>query len=528
MLKQWLTFPSHQLLKLACSATDRRFNKQRHHLEKVQRQRLDKILAVSNLCREKNIQSYEQFKNEFPVTRYASWRPAINAMRDQANALTTSPLVRFQPTSGSSEQIKFIPYNQMFLDELDQAIAPWLSSMYRKCPALAKGRHYWSVSWLPESQRAILKDDNLNDDSALLNLSKRILSQLTQCVPNDVAFAAAPEDAIFATLCYLVATENLSLISVWSPTFALQLFETLNLHQDEISQVLSKGHWLTRNDSLKALTPPHALKRAQLLLQLAAKGTVDLTQLWPKLSLVSSWDTAGSAGWASQLQQQLPQVKFEGKGLWATEGVVTIPYNDLYPLAYHSHFYEFEYLTGANSGQIVPSWQLKEGDEVSPILTCGNGLLRYSMDDHIVVNGFFGKVPCFTFKGRRFGVDLVGEKLSPDIAAQVLEKYQHAQLKPISLFAIDTEQEKKPFYCALYEGNPDFLPNAQDIDQALRGNFHYELARDLGQLAEPQSICVTNGWDTYKKLVMSDQMIEGNIKPEPLKRISLRSWLEHT
>ncbi|MEK5768551.1 GH3 auxin-responsive promoter family protein, partial [Acinetobacter schindleri] len=94
----------------------------------------------------------------------------------------------------------------------------------------------------------------------------------------------------------------------------------------------------------------------------------------------SSWDTAGSKAWAEKLKEKLANVQFEGKGLWATEGVVTIPYNDQYPLAYQSHFYEFEYLEGEKQGQIVPSWQLKQGDVVSPLITSGNGLLRYCLD----------------------------------------------------------------------------------------------------------------------------------------------------
>ena len=64
-----------------------------------------------------------------------------------------------------------------------------MASLYRKCPQLSSGTHYWSVSWLPESQREVLKDKNLNDDSALLGIGKRILSKFTQAVPSNVAFA---------------------------------------------------------------------------------------------------------------------------------------------------------------------------------------------------------------------------------------------------------------------------------------------------------------------------------------------------
>jgi hypothetical protein len=60
------------------------------------------------------------------------------------------------------------------------------------------------------------------------------------------------------------------------------------------------------------------------------------------LALVSAWDTADAAPWAQQLKACFPQAAFEGKGLWATEGVVTIPIDGQYPLAYRSHVYEFE------------------------------------------------------------------------------------------------------------------------------------------------------------------------------------------
>ena len=145
----------------------------------------------------------------------------------------------------------------------------------------------------------------------------------------------------------------------------------------------------------------------------------------------------------------MPNVQFEGKGLWATEGVVTIPYNDQYPLAYQSHFYEFEYLEGEKQGQIVPSWQLKQGDVVSPLITSGNGLLRYCLDDCLKVTGFLEQIPCFEFQGRRFGVDLVGEKLAPETAQQLLSQLNETESKAISLLAIDTQQQVKPFYCVL-------------------------------------------------------------------------------
>lgn len=197
---------------------------------------------------------------------------------------------------------------------------------------------------------------------------------------------------------------------------------------------------------------------------------------------------------------------------------MTIPYDDLYPLAYHSHFYEFEYLAGEHQGDIIPSWQLKLNDLVSPVLTSGNGLLRYCLDDCLRVTGFYGQVPCFEFQGRRFGVDLVGEKLSPEVAHKLLTRLNQQHIQAISLFAVDTQQQAKPFYAVLVEGEATSPLSVDEIDQALREHFHYELARDLGQLDQPQIFYVDNGWEGYKQVVVREGMIEGNIKPEPLKK----------
>lgn len=517
------TILSHFILKLWCDVADRQFKKNIHRLEKVQRQKLTYILQNSTLIKDQEIKNYEKFIKVFPASRYAEWRDSIFEYYSGNQSLSKSPIVRFQPTSGSSEQIKFIPYTKSFLIELDHAVAPWLSSLYRKCPELQKGTHYWSVSWLPESQREILKEKNLNDDSNLLGFGKRYLSKFTQAVPSNVAFAANAEDSLFATICYLVADENLAMISVWSPTFALELIERIEKNIDEIKNVLSSGLWGNRELSLKHVKAPFNPKRAKLLKNCQTHIKIDYKILWPKLSLISSWETAGSKDWAKKLQKSLCFVQFEGKGLWATEGVVTIPYDNYYPLAYQSHFYEFEYLSGENQGQIIPSWELKLGDTVSPLISSSNGLLRYRLDDCLIVTNFIGKIPCFEFQGRRFGVDLVGEKLSPEMAQQVLSKLSNNASKAISLLAIDTQQERKPFYCILFEGKVNNQIDSHYIDDLLNKNFHYELARNLGQLDQPQILQTSNGWDIYKKLVMHDGMIEGNIKPEPLKKITLVS-----
>ncbi|PTQ90011.1 GH3 family domain-containing protein [Agitococcus lubricus] len=517
---------THQALQWACSRADKQFRQQHQHLEVVQRRKLQHILAQVAQAQARprlSQQTWEQFSIHQPTTRYADWQSTIHQQRQGQTLLTTSPLVRYQPTSGSSEKLKFIPYTKAFLQELDAAIAPWLASMYRHYPQINGGVHYWSVSWLPQSQYSELQA-NLNDDSELLGSVKRVLAGQSQAVPADVALAASAEDALFATLCYLVAQPNLRMLSVWSPTFALQLLDALPVWADEICTVLKTGKWLKRSHALAKMRAPYAPKRAQALAHvLSLHASVQASELWPQLALVSAWDTAEAAPWAKQLKACFPHAAFEGKGLWATEGVVTIPVDGQYPLAYRSHVYEFEDLS---NGGILAPWELKEGDIVSPIITSGNGLLRYQLDDRIVVNGFWGEIPCFSFLGRRFGVDLVGEKLSPDVARQVLAKVgQKFGVHPVSLMAVTGENKQRPRYVALFSQPQKVTPYhvcydiAAMIEHELCQHFHYELARDLRQLEPALAVVAEDAWQIYQQIAIASGMIEGNIKPEPVRRM---------
>lgn len=511
---------AQSVLYFSCLNSARKFHNGRFNLEKIQRKKLKEL--IKQIKNEQPVNSWEEFAAVYPVTRYADWHKSITQQRQQSKSLIDSPLVRYQPTSGSSEKLKLIPYTKKFLDELDSAISPWLASLYRNYPSIKDGVHYWSVSWLPQNQLEDFKG-NLNDDSELLGGIKRFVTNYSQAVSSEVALAANPEDSLFATLCYLAATEDLTVLSVWSPTFALQLLTLLPQQAHEIAVVLSTGKWGVRQPSLQRLTAPQAPERAKLLLQHATQPGQNIAQaLWPKLALISAWDTADAARWAKHLQELLPNVAFEGKGLWATEGVVTIPVNGQYPLAYRSHVYEFERIS---TGAVIPPWQLEDGDEVSPIISCGNGILRYAMDDLLKVTGFMGEVPCFTFLGRRKGVDLVGEKMSPEAARQALNTIEKEfSLSAVSLLALDSRVVGQSSYLALFSKqesiSPDILERVNSrLENILKEHFHYALARELQQLRPATVLVIKDGWKVYQELAIASGMIEGNIKPEALRKI---------
>ena len=475
----------HRLLKLAAWPGERRFAAGRERLESVQRQKqaaLLKRVAASPLGHRNGIRgdwSWEAFADRQPVTDYEQWADAITLSREHGDCrLIDSPLVRCQPTSGSTSAIKWIPYTRQFLGELDAAISPWIVDLYRQYPRLVQGRHYWSMSWVPTSLRDNMRED-VNDDIQLMSMGKRLLAGATQCVPQDVALARTSDDSLFATLAYLVSDPALSMLSIWSPTFGLGMLRAMAQWREELAEVLNTGSW-------------------------------------------------GNRMRGGGLHALLPQAAFQGKGLWATEGVVTIPYAGRYPLAYRSHVYEFQDPT---DGRIFAPWELEAGQQVMPLLSTGSGLLRYRLKDLVEVDDFVGGIPSLRFLGRAGTTDLVGEKMTAAavdgaMAALALPE----ELLPVCTVAVDQSAQGLPGYVLLLEGeNPAVAQHiAVQMESALQLHFHYQLARNLGQLAPLRCVIHPGMRERYLQHCRQRGMIEGNIKMESLQYWAGRvpTWLE--
>lgn len=521
----------HGVLRQILRPGERRFRGLQSNLQRAQRERLAQILRQVSAVRDQQALwhggwRWEDFANCEPVTSYAHWRERIaDQMATGRQRMSASPARRYQPTSGSSSAIKWIPYTRQFLQELDGAIAPWMSDMYRQFPGIAQGRHYWSLSWLPSSMRKEGKD-HLNDDLKLLSTGKQILMGQTQAVPDGVALAPSSDDAMFATVACLAATRDLAAISVWSPTFALGLLNNLSRWQDEIIEVLRTGAWGSRTLALNHLEAPQNPEAAALIASWDGRSDpAFFRELWPSLALVSAWNTASATPWANELRRTLPQAGFQGKALWATEGVVTIPYGDQHVLAANSHFYEFE---DADTGRIHPSWDLQEGQLVSPLMTTGSGLLRYRLGDLVEVTGHLGQLPCLRFMGRSNTVDLVGEKMDAVTVQLWLNNADWpSTVQPVTVLGANRGgASNRPAYVLVVnlpdsEAPTDWAAKASNwavmLESYLCENFHYRLARDLDQLEPVRCVCIHNAHRLYLDACKERGMIEGDIKVESLK-----------
>ncbi len=489
----------HRILKFFYSKQARSFENSLANVEATQRQRLRDILSHNSRSpwgkskKLNEINSYESFCASLPVTDHSDWRELIHQDRFYGRSQLNKKTVRYEPTSGSTGDRKWIPYTQTSLLEMNRAAQAWIYDLYCSFPEISQGKHYWSLSWVPDELR---KELNSNDLSLFPWWQAPILKRFMVLHP---ALQNAPSSASawWVTKLLLSSCMDLSLISVWSPTYALNLIHEIYRDRAEIARALKTKAWVHFETELRSHSP---LERLDFPEQ-ETDMQIFIQKLWPQLALVSCWDSGPSNALALELGALLPMVRIQGKGLWATEGVVTIPWRDQFPMALTSHFYEFKCLT---TEKILPAWKLQLNQEVQPLLSSSNGILRSLLSDHLRVSGFLGNTPCFEFLGRLEGVDLVGEKVSYAKASELIQLLNHRfPSTKIVCFGARFEKSSARYSLIGLGTKEDYTVVQSAAEEMLMSLHHYQVARQLNQLTSVQA-------HPFADLVSLSEFIQNN------------------
>jgi len=443
--------------------------------------------------------SVEDYQKQVPITRYEDYRTAIAKIEQTGeNPLTTERVKMLEPTSGTSEETKWIPYTPALHREFQSALAVWVHNLFTQRPAVMRGTAYWSVS--PPLQRSSISRSGIpkgfDDDSAYLGFFSRQVARRLLAVPSDVKQYTNADDWRYATLWYLLQDSRLAFISVWSPTFLLELLDfgdgesrerILRDIHDGICR-LSGGQQIRLPRSRSMFSRRDRRKVVELL-----ERPIDLPRLlpklWPSLSVISCWADASSRRYVSKVRGFFPHAEISPKGLLSTEACISIPIMDESgaALALRSHFLEF--ITD-DSGEPFLAHQLETGKRYQVVVTTGGGLYRYQTGDWIEVTGFLDACPLVRFMGRDSTSDLVGEKLTDQFVQQVIETLL-AEIKQVGRFAMLVPDENQKRYCLFLEMDRDPLHGRAEnnpcelvkrLDQLLCGNIYYAQARQLGQL----------------------------------------------
>ncbi len=403
------------------------------------------------------------YREQVPVVRYEDLESAIARMAaGEPDVLVHGPILAFEETGGSTTGPKLIPYNEALLQSFRRALLAWLDDLAIAFPAVAAGSAYWAISPAARALRSTAGGVpvGLGSDAAYFGADLGPLVLETLAVPPESVSDGDIGRWRAATCEYLAACRDLALVSVWSPTFLLGLAEHV------------------------ALDP----------------------------AVISCWDQASSRPYAEELRRRFPRARVQGKGLLATEGVVSIPLEGLqWPvLAVDSAYFEFV----DETGRAHEAADLEPGTEYELLMSTEGGLYRYAIGDRVRVHGYAGEAPMLEFLGRTAGVNLCGEKLTEAFVIQALAPLglKFALLSPLpedkAGYSLTVDAAEVPPESA--------APLAQDAERALAANPQYAYARRLGQLVPLVVVRRERPLEAWERGRLSHGQRFGDIKPPAL------------
>jgi hypothetical protein len=435
----------------------------------------------------KDIDSIAAYQAQVPLSDYETYRPYIEHLEEKEESLLTKEkIMTFEPTSGSTKAAKLIPYTKTLKEEFQKGIKPWIYNLYTAYPDIRWGKSYWSIT-PAATKRQYTKSGipiGFEEDTEYFGKIEKYLMDKIFVSPKDIGKETDMERFYTRTVVELLKTKELTLISVWNPTYLLLLLDYLEAHKERLLRELSAA----RQKEVSKAVYDKAYEK-----------------IWPRLKIISCWCDAYAAPYAETLKELFPHIIIQPKGLLSTESFVSFPLVGAGGgvLSAHSHFFEF---IEVDTKQITLIKELRVGKQYEIVVTTGGGFYRYRSYDVVEIIGWWKDLPLLIFKGKNDRIsDRFGEKLHEAFIREVIER-----LVPQATFYLMAP--KKDHYVLYIKG--DKLPSSKIVDEALRESFHYDYCRKLGQLKALKVFILTG--DPKKEYIdacLSAGQKLGDIKP---------------
>jgi hypothetical protein len=372
-----------------------------------------------------------EYARRVPRRDYEAHRPYVErAVAGEPAVLTADPLTMLTLTSGTTAAPKLIPVTANWSEQMAGLTRLWMFHALAQHPTCFDGKVLMIASPAVEGRTASGMAFGSMSGVAYRRIP-RIVRQ-HYAVPYAASLIKDHDLRYFVTM-RLALAHAVTALATPNPSSLLRLAATASTRGEDMIRAIHDGSLgvpeldfagdsdVSRHDAMdeirSVLRPDPARARALDAIW-SRHGTLNPRHCWPNLAFIGCW-LGGSAGvHAAHLDGIFaPTTPRRDLGLIASEGRMTIPLESgsaAGPLAVHANFYEFipEDSIDDLDPPIVLAHELEQGQRYYVILTGGNGLYRYDINDIVEVRGFHNRTPkvAFVRKGRDM-VNIVGEKL---------------------------------------------------------------------------------------------------------------------
>ncbi|HEV8586470.1 MAG TPA: GH3 auxin-responsive promoter family protein [Methylomirabilota bacterium] len=460
------------------------------------------------------------YARRVPIRDYEALRPWVTrAVAGEPRVLTAEAPFMFTSTSGTTGEPKLVPVTESWAASTAALMRLWTAHALADHPAMLDQRVLALVSPAVEGVTAGGLPHGAMTGLAFQRLPRPIRRR--QAVPYAAALVRDHETR-YLVAARLALGRSVSSVGVPNPSTLLRLADVAARHAETIVRAVHDGtlgveaveptaHAAVGARELRALLAaglaPDPGRAAALARVVERHGRPVLGECWPDLALVACW-LGGSAGiQARHLDAHFgPGIPRRDLGLVASEGRLTIPVDDHSAagvLAIHETFFEFvpEEAIDEPAPRARLAHELEAGRRYYVILTGGNGLYRYDLNDIVEVRGFHHGTPevAFVRKGRDM-VNITGEKLHLNHALHAVRAAERATGLGVWQFRLvpDVEATRYDLLVELPRPAADTPALAGFLAAFDRGlgqvNVEYASKRASGRLHPPRLFVMRPGW----------------------------------
>jgi hypothetical protein len=461
-----------------------------------------------------------EFARRVPIHDYEALRPWIaRSVAGEPRVLTAEMPFMFTATSGTTGEPKLVPVTASWATSIAALMRLWTVHALRDHPTMLDGRVLTLVS--PAVEGATSSGRSYGAMTGLMFQRLPTLIRRRQAVPYAAALIRDHESRYFVAA-RLALAHSITSIGLPNPSTLLRLSETATRRAEALVRAVHDGTLGVDGlePTMYAGVSPRELqgavsaglrpdpKRAAALARVAERhGRLVLGECWPDLSLIACW-LGGSAGvQARHLAADFgAHVARRDLGLVASEGRVTMTVDDdtaAGVLAVHASFFEFvpEEAIGDPAPPTLLCHELEVGRRYYVVVTGGNGLYRYDLNDIVEVQGFYRRTPrvAFVRKGRDM-VNITGEKLHLNHVLHAVRAAERASGLGVWQFRLVPDVERVRYDLLIELPRPVSDPRvladfAGAFDQGLgEVNQEYASKRGSARLRPPRLFVMRNGW----------------------------------